>query len=183
MFPSTDLGPCEIWAGTNIAAAVKICDTVGGFKLGYTEEYAETKMDKTGNRGRSKVVVGGECKGTGAAGEATLTQLAALTGQALDTGSTRLPLNSRIGENLRADAQVVAIKPIINNVVSITAADWFYIPAGTFEVNWELVWDVSGQRVYGFAIEGHPVKADEVASGGRLVADGYDEGDILVLGA
>jgi len=182
MFPSTPIGPCEIWAGTTQALAAKICDTVGGAELTYTEEYATSKMDKTGNRARAKVVIGGECKVTGAAGEATIAQLASLTGQSADTGDTRLGLGARTGTNLRDDAQVVILKPIIEGVVSVTDADWFVIPAATFEVNWAISFTVDGQRSYGFIIEGHPVTADEVATGGRIVDEGFVENQILVLG-
>lgn len=182
MFPSTDIGPCEVWAGTSVAAAVKAFDTKGGLNLTFVEEYVKSTMDKTGNWARRKVVTGGESKATGAAGEATIAQLATLSGQAADAGGTRLALKARAGTDLRASAKVYIYKPIIDGVVSTDDADWFYHPAGTMEVNWDVPFNVDGQRVYGFVIEGHPVTADEIASGGRLAGEGFAEKDVLVLG-
>jgi hypothetical protein len=176
------IGPVEIWAGDTTAAAAKLFDVKESVNLKYEEEYAKSTMAKTGTSGRSKVVVGESCLVTGAAGEATIAQIAAIAGQAADSGNTRLALLSRVGKDLRDSAKVFILKPIIGGVVTTDAAKWYVIPAGTIAPKFDLERSPAGQEQYGFEIEGHPLTAEEVASGGRLAGEGFVERTVLVLG-
>ncbi len=176
------IGPVEIWAGNTKATATKIFDTKEAVNLKYEEEYAKSTMAKTGNSARSKVVVGETCLVTGAAGEATIAQIAAIAGQAADSGNTRLALKSRVGTDLRDSAKVFILKPIIGGVVTTDPANWYVIPAGTIAPKFDIEHSPTGQKQNGFEIEGHPLTAEEVASGGRLAGEGFVERTILVLG-
>jgi hypothetical protein len=182
MFPDTPIGPCEVWLGTTLASATKACDIHTSLNLAFAEEYAESRMAKSGTFARHKIVVGGSCKATGAAGEATIAQLAALTGQAADSGDTRLALKARVGTDLRNSAKVAILKPIIGSALA-ASTEWYVMPAATLEVAWDVPFSADGDREYGFVIQGHPVTADEVDSGGRIAGEGFEENDLLVLGA
>jgi hypothetical protein len=183
-FPGREIGPIEICVGDSYAAAALVGRTQGPANLTFEESTAVSRLNVTGLTTRSKVITGVSCMLTATFGEATIAALASLTGQAADTGETRLALKSRVGTDLRANAQCVVAKPILTGgVLDTDATHWFVIPAGmiSMKINAEL--SVEGQTLWAAEIEGAPLTAEEVDSGGRLAGEGFEEFDVLVLGA
>ena len=182
-FPGREIGPVAIWIGDTTSTAAQVGDTKGPVTLQFEESAARSTLNKSGTTARSKVITGVTCIASGALGEATIEAIATITGQAADSGNTRLALGSRVGTDLRDAAKVVILKPMIGETVSSDAGEWYVIPAGTImaKINQEHAVESDG-LLWTFEIEGHPVTADEIASGGRLAADGFAVGDVLVLG-
>lgn len=174
---TTDIGPCVIDYG-----GVELGETVGGCQFSFKESAIVTRIDKTGTLGRSKYINGLECKVTGAIGEATLAQLAAITG-GTPTG-TELVLQARVGTNLRDSAETAILKPIIAGVASTDNDEFIYIPVATimaaFDVPHRL--EEGAEKVWGFEIEGHPVTADDIASSGDLYGEGWQVNDVCRFG-
>lgn len=183
-FMGHEIGPVEVWAGNSLATIAKVGDTRGPVTITYDESAVTTRLNITGNTPRSKVVTGVESKATMSFGEVTIETLGAITGQTPDSGNTRLALKSRVGTDLRASAKVVVFKPIIGQgQVSTDAKEWFVYPAATIMPRFNVENSVEGEgKSFGCEIEGHPVKASEIASGGRITGEGFEEYDVLVLG-
>jgi len=174
---SENIGPCLLdFGGTELG------ETLGGVTFSFKESSVVTKTDKTGETSRAKYITGAECKVAGAITEATLAQIAKITGGT--PSGTELLLKSRVGANLIDDAGVLILKPIVEGVASVTEADWIYVPKATvlpvFEVKHGLT--EGDQKAWAFEFEGHPVTAADIASGGSLYGEGWVENDIARLG-
>ena len=164
------------------AGGINLGETLGGVTFSFKESAVVTKTDKTGETARAKYITGCECKVTGAITEAALTQIGIIAGRAPST--TELLLKARVGANLIDDAAVVILKPIVEGVASTDEKGWIYIPKATvlplFEVKHGLT--EGDQKAWAFEIEGHPVTADDIASGARLYGLGWLVNDVARLG-
>lgn len=171
------IGPVVIDFG-----GVELGNSVGGSTFTFKESAVTTKIDATGTLARSKYINGAECKVTGAIGEATLAQIAAITGGTVD--GDELTLKARVGTNLMDSAETCILKPIIAGVASTNNNEWIYIPKATimplFEVQHNLA--DGADKVFGYEIEGHPVTADDIASSGDLFGDGWSVNDVARFG-
>ena len=182
MFQDFPIGPAALFFdGTEVGLMQ------GGCTVSIDEETVKTYADKTGKVARFKVSVGRLVMVKGAITEATLAQIAAITGGTVTAGSTidELVLHSGVGTDLTALARESILKPIINNVVSADPADFIYIPKMSLSAKFELAYNFDGQRVFGFEGEGHPVLAADIADGGFLYNSGspdYAEGDLIRFG-
>lgn len=176
IFPNS-MGPAELTYD-----GVVLGNTKGGINFRYSEETATATVDKTGDTPRAKVVTKAECMVTGALAESALSQLAKLVGGSV-TGSTKLVLANRVGKDLVTAAKTLIIKPIVDGAATADTTKWVYIPKSSVVPKFEVTYNLADQKVWAFEFEGHPVTADDVASGGSLAGQGYSEGDIAVLGA
>ena len=175
MFTNHNIGPATLeFDGTPLG------ETYGGVVVSYKETTAKAMTDKTGETPREEVVTGQEARITGALTEATLTQIAKLTGGTVD--GTELEVLNRVGKDLVTQAKILIIKPIVEGTVSSTAADWIYVPKASPRPVFELPFRLGEQKVWGFEFVAHPVLAADVASGGALAAETYAEGCLLRFG-
>lgn len=173
------IGPCVIERD-----GVEIGHSAGGIKIAYEQQTASSKLDKTGDTERSEVVTGESFLVTGAIGEASLANLAAqIPGSDLNSGGTMLDVISAVGMDLRENASEFVFKPLVQGVKSSNTAEYVYVPAGTIKPKWDVSYTHNGDKVFGFEIKGHPVTAEEIASGGRLAAKTYVEGQLFRMGA
>jgi hypothetical protein len=179
MFKDLDIGPVEVVRGST-----SLGETKGGVRLTFNESDMKTTVDRTGETARAKYVIGTECKAVGAIAEATLAQLAEVTGMTVTEGATtdELALKDRTGTNLLDSAETVTLKPIVAGTTSTEAAKWIVIPKATIKPTFDVNHTPQDQQVWGFEIEGHPVKAADLLSGALLAGSGYAVGTILKLG-
>jgi len=175
MFSNHNIGPATL-----VFDGVALGETYGGLVVSYRETTAKAMTDKTGETPREEVVTGQEGRITGALTEATLAQIAKLTGGTVD--GTGLEILNRIGKNLVADAAILIIKPIVEGVVSTTDTDWVYVPKASPRPVFELPFRLAEQKVWGFEFVAHPVLAADIASGGDLAGEDYSEGCLIRFG-
>ena len=177
---SSNIGPCVLeYDGTEIG------ETYGGANFKYTMSAAESKTDKTGETARQRIVTGSECSVTVPLTEATLDQLAVVVpGSDLTAGPTNkaLHLQSTVGMDLVDNAHTLILKPIVEGVASTDEEDWTYIPKASVIPIFDVPFKLSDQKVWNVEFMGHPVLAEDVATGGDLYDTDYVEGDVAILG-
>ena len=175
---SKNIGPCEL-----VYDSTPLGLTKGGTTFTCTRSTVKTVADKTGETAREKLVTGDECLVKAAITEATLEQLAKIVGGTA-TGSTakQLKLQNKVGTNLIDTAKTLTLKPLVAGAVDETAANWIVIPKATINPTFEVPFDLANQKVWGLEAEGHPLTADDVASGGTFGDGTWEEGDIALLG-
>lgn len=177
---SLNVGP-----GSLILGGTSLGLTHGGIQLVITRATFDSKADVTGENARQRYVLGEEVKVTAKITEATLTQLAALTGGSLTEGSTedQTVIKSLVG-TLLANQELI-IKPLEAGVLSTDESEWIHIPSASLNFNIDLPITIDAQRVWGFECMGHPVVASEIAAAGHLYNSGspeYAVGDLVKLG-
>ncbi len=175
---SKNIGPCDL-----VFDSTSLGLTKGGTIFYFTRNTAKTTADKTGETAREKLVIGEECMVKAAITEATLEQLAKIIGGTVSGTTTKqLKLNNSVGTNLIDGAKELILKPLAAGVVSANEADWIRIAKATINPNFEVPHDLQNQKVWAFEAEGHPLTADDVASGGTWGDGTWAEGDIAIMG-
>jgi hypothetical protein len=148
--PIGDLGPCLcLWGGTSLGP------TLGG--VTFKEEVTSVDIREDGHgespvdaifTGR-KVTI--ECKFT----RSTLAQL-----EAMITGSTagadNLKVVNTVGDQMFADSEELILKPLVNNVASVTATEWIHIHKTYPVAAVEFGYDNSGQRIVNVTFRAFP---------------------------
>jgi hypothetical protein len=173
-----NIGPCAL-----NYKSVELGETYGGTVLNYTMNAAKTFVDKTGQTARKKIVIGVEANIEVQLTEASLTQLAAIVpGADLSSAADRLALQVPVGSDLVGSAGVLILKPIIEGIATTDDSLWIYIPKASCLPQFSVPLKLEEQYVWKIMFEGHPVTADDIASGGPLYGDGYAVGDVIVLG-
>jgi len=177
---SKNLGPVVLdYDGTVLG------ETKGGTNFKYTMSSVKSTADKTGEMARAKVISGVECTVTVGLTEPTLEQLLAVCpGASLSAGPTSkgLSLQSPIGTDVVESAAILILKPIVDGIASVTAADWIYIPKASVLPVFDVPHKIEEQKVWNVEFEGHPVLAADLATGGALFGEAYVEGDVALLG-
>jgi len=177
---SKNLGPVVLDYGGTELGEVK-----GEANFKYVLTTVKSTVDKTGEMARAKVISGVECTVTAAISEATLEQLLAVCpGASLSSGTATkaLSLQTPIGTDLVESAAILILKPIVDGIASVVAADWIYIPKASVLPVFDVPHKIEEQKVWNVEFEGHPVLAADVATGGALFGEAYVEGDVAVLG-
>ncbi len=178
---SYNIGPVQIELG-----GVSLGLIFGGATLRYEETVENTRADITGDNPRGIYVTGDMVEVTGAITEATLAQIAKITGGVHSSGTaSQTDLAARVGTNLAASAAEAVLKPIVGSSVSVTAAEWTYIPACVVIPKLEVVGQYNGQKAWAFQAIGIPVTAAMIASGGHLYNSGspkYAVNDLVRFG-
>ena len=178
---STNVDPVEIVKG-----AVAIGLTLGGANLVANRSAFRPVADITGDTARGKYITGEQVMVRGAITEATHEQLAKILAETVAGSTTKaVTMKSKVGLDLLANPEMVILKPIQGGVVSVVPADWIYVPVASIMANFDVPMQIAGQKAWAFEIEGHPVKAEHIASGGHLYNSGSPEfavGDLLRLG-
>ena len=154
----------------------------GGVKVHFDRAVFKTKADSTGDTPRSEIVMGSNASAACALTEVQLDSLAAVSIGSLNTGETRLALSHEVGRDLLDDADELIVKPIIDGIVSTDPEDWICIPKAVPLVNFDVELKLGTQNAWGVTFEGHPVLAEDIASGGNLDGKGYAVGDMIVFG-
>ena len=173
---SKNLGPVDLdYKGTSAG------ETFGGTQFKVAMNTAKSMIDKQGETARTKTVTGTVVTVETAVTEATLAQLVALYSGAAVSG-TRAHFGNPVGTDLVESAGVLILKPIVNQVVSITEADWIYVPKASVVPNFDVPLILDNQRVWGVIFEGHPVTAVDIATGGDLFGLDFSEGDLWAGG-
>lgn len=100
------------------------------------------------------------------------------------TAQTSLAVKTVVGHNLTDDAGVLIIKPVVDGVASADAQDWLYIPRASVEVDANVTFDATGQKVYKVRFEGHPVLEGGIAAvtTGDFKHPAFLEDDLYVWG-
>ena len=177
---SKNVGPCVLdYTGAELG------ETVGGVVLNFSQLTFKSVADKTGSTARGKHVTGEECSVTASLTEVTKEILQkVITGSSLSTGPTkkRLTVKTNVGKDLVEDAGMLILKPIIERVASTDTDDWIYLPKASVAPEFDVPLTIDGQRAWKVVFEGHPLLADDVASGGSPgPGAGFVEGDIWAM--
>jgi hypothetical protein len=146
-----DLGPCSITYNSVVLGATK-----GGVKFKYTEESKPVNEDQKGVTNVDEIQVGASaCEVEVPLTRSTLAQLSKVIMGSSYSG-VKLNVNNRVGVSMYDNAQLLILKPMVNNVASATAADWLNIPKAYPKVDFEIAFDNEGQRIYKVTFKGFP---------------------------
>jgi len=146
-----DLGPCKVLYNN-----VDLGSTLGGVKFKYTEESKPVNEDQKGVTNVDEIKVGvSACEVEIPMTRSTLAQLSKVIGGSSYSG-VKLNANNQVGVSMYDNAQLLILKPMVNNVASTTAADWLNIPKAYPKVDFEIAFDNAGQRVYKVTFKGFP---------------------------
>lgn len=158
-------------------------EILGGVKLKYSRSTFKGKADSTGETARSETITGASVSVSCALTYADLEAIGAVSFGTLNSGETRLALSHEVGRNLLEDADELIIKPIVDGVADTDDEHWIYIPKAVPVIDFDTTFKLGEQVAWAVTFEGHPVLADDIASGGYLNGKGYAAGELLVLGA
>ncbi len=174
-----NIGPVQVEYDDGNVGLVK-----DGATVNYERSTVTTTADITGDTPRQKVVTGQSLKVTGAITEATLAQIAKLLNATVVTGTTdnELRIVNQVGLDLIPVAKKLVLKPIVQGVVSTDPAEWFYVPKASVNPALAVVYKHNDQKMWGFEFEGHPLTADDVASGGDWAGGEWVAGEIGAWG-
>jgi hypothetical protein len=146
-----DLGPCSV-----IFNNVDLGSTKGGVKFKFTEESKPVNEDQKGVTNVDEIKVGfSACEVEVPMTRSTLGKLSTvISGSSYTT--TRLRVNNQVGVSMYDNAALLVLKPLINGVASTDTKDWLNIPKAYPKIDFELVFDNEGQRVYKTIFKGFP---------------------------
>jgi hypothetical protein len=155
-----------------------------GAQFTFNESSATTTADITGETPREEIIIGVDCSVSFAITEATLEQLAEITGGTVESGSTKdaLALKARVGQNLVDLAATLILKPIIAGVATTDESKWIVIPKAAPRPEFQVNHSITDQRLWNVAFKGYPLTADDVASGGGWDGLGYQANQVAKLG-
>jgi hypothetical protein len=162
---SGDLGPCDVqFNGATVGP------TNGGVKYKIEDKIAEIKEDGQGVACVDAVYLGSEIGDIEVPlTRFTLAQLDALTEEG-DLAGDVLTVPNVVGKAMYANAKALVLKPMVNNVASVTATEWVTFFKAYPYKKWEVGYDNANQRVY------------KVAFKVFVCQDSPNVGDILKIG-
>ncbi len=156
--PNKDLGPCIlIWDGRAVdGAAVTFSKTFGGVFFRYEELRAPIKRDQAGETDVDEVTTGVVNPEL----EVPMTQeeIAKLVKCFANSEvvAATLRVSNPVGEAIYPLTRQVIVKPIVNGVISTTAAEWIYIHRAFPRITMEEAYDNSAQRTVKVMFKGFP---------------------------
>ena len=143
--PNKDLGPCSVLWDLALAN-VELNPTFGGVKFKDDLSTAPVKEDGHGETPVSAVTIGRITEITVPMTRSSLTQLEkAIHGSV--KGATNLKVSNDVGTDLFPLSKEVILKPLVNNVPSVTTTEWLHIHRCYPIAHLEWVYDNAGQRV------------------------------------
>ena len=152
--PNKDLGPCSvIWDPSG--ANVELNPTFGDVIIKDELTYAEVKEDGHGEAAVDAVPTGRKVEVTVPMTRSSLTQLeAAIKGSV--AGVSNLKVSNLVGGAVFANAKEVIIKPLVDNVASVTTSEWLHIHRAYPFAALEWVYNNAGQRVTNVILKAFP---------------------------
>ena len=174
------IGPCQVvFNGTSLG------HTLGGVKVMVRQNVARGTADATGDTTRQKVISGEEVKVNTALTETTMATLKSIIAGSTEDGDVQSALSmlTQVGRDLVTDAKMVILKPL-QGETAVDDKDWIYVPKASITLNAEVNHHPTEKKVVGIEIEGHPVLAADLASGGFLnaVTPAFVAGELLRFG-
>lgn len=148
--PIGDLGPCQVsWGGTDLGP------TLGGVVFKEEVHSVDIKEDGHGDTPVDAVFTGRidtiECKFT----RSTLAQMEAMiTGSV--AGANNLTVVNTVGDQMFANALELILKPLVNNVASVTNTEWLHVHRTYPVAAVEFGYDNSGQRIINVTFRAFP---------------------------
>jgi hypothetical protein len=148
--PVKDLGPCQV-----LYDSVDLGPTLGGVTFKEELHTKDIMEDGHGDTPVDAIFIGRivtiECKFT----RSSLTQLEAMI-ESSTKGASNLKVVNSVGNAMFADAEELILKPLVDNVASVTAAEWLHIHRAYPVASVELPYDNSGQRVVSVTFKAFP---------------------------
>lgn len=139
-----DLGPCGFdWDG-----GTELSPMFGSVVLKSEQLTAPIKEDGQGDVEIDSVTIGVQGSMEITMTRSTLTQLSKVVHGSTLTGTAQLEVENQVGEALFASAKEVLIKPMVNNVVSVTNTEWITVFKAYPIHKFEITWDNATQRVF-----------------------------------
>ena len=139
--PIKDVGPCSFTLDGN-----ELSPMFGSVTLTSEQLVAPVKEDAQGDIDIDGVTMGVSGTMTITMTRSTLAQLNnVIHGSVL---ATSLKISNQVGEALYASAMQVLIKPLVNNVASVTAAEFITVHKAYPIHKFEITWDPATQRVF-----------------------------------
>lgn len=151
--PIGDLGPVQVlWGGTDLGP------TFGGVVFKEEVHSVDIKEDGHGDSPVDAVFTGRlvtiECKFT----RSTLAQLEAMITSST-AGATNLKVVNTVGDQMLANAEELILKPLVNNVASVTSTEWIHVHETYPVAAVEFGYDNSGQRIINVTFRAFPSSA------------------------
>jgi hypothetical protein len=145
-----DLGPCQV-----LYNAVDLGPTLGGVTFKEELHSVDIKEDGHGDTPVDAIFTGRivtiECKFT----RQTLAQLEAVI-ESSTKGASNLKVVNSVGNDMFADAEELILKPLVDNVASVTASEWLHVHRAYPIASVELPYDNSGQRIVNVTFKAFP---------------------------
>jgi len=143
--PNKDLGPCSVLWDLALAN-LELNPTFGGVKFKDDLATADVKEDGHGETPVDAVTIGRISEITVPMTRSSLAQLEAAIKGAV-AGVSNLKVSNDVGTSLFPLAKEVIIKPLVNNVPSVTTTEWLHIHRAYPIAQLEWTYDNAGQRV------------------------------------
>lgn len=139
--PIKDIGPCSFtWD------AVELSPMFGSVVLTSEQLTAPVKEDGQGDVEIDTVTMGIGGTMTITMTRSTLVQLQKVIHGSVLSGDVKV--SNQVGEALFASAKQVLIKPLVNNVASVTASEFITVNKAYPIHKFEITWDTATQRVF-----------------------------------
>jgi len=162
--PVKDLGPCAvIWdpSGDNI----ELNPTFGGVIFRSEDAIVDILEDGRGTTPIDAVFTGRVASLEVPLTRTTLAKLEKILPGSVK-GATNLKVSTHVGGAMYTSAKEVIVKPVVDNVPSVTTTEWLHIHKAYPVPGFEVAYDNSGQRVFKVTFKVFP--SDESGQVGEL---------------
>jgi hypothetical protein len=136
-----DLGPCQV-----LYNSIDLGPTLGGVTLKEEQHSVDIKEDGHADTPVDAITTGKVTTVEANFTRSSLTQLEQMIESAVKT-ATNLKVKNSVGNAMYADSHELILKPLVDNVASVTAAEWLHVhkayPLGAPEFKF----DNANQRV------------------------------------
>ncbi len=159
--PVRDLGPAMlVYFGTELG------ETFGGARFRTSVEVTPVMEDRYGNQPIDDIDIGSVVELEVNLTRLTLAQLTAVMPGASGSGTAgdQMVIRSTVGKSSYDNAGPLIVKPIVESVVSVDSTEWLTIFKAFPRPDSEVVYDVTGQRIYKIIFRGYRVQEDEVGA-------------------
>ena len=165
-----DLGPCSVIMNPDGTPA-ELNPTMGGVKMRDTLLFTKIVEDGMGESAVSGVDKGREVQLEVPMTRASIARLNLVIYGSELVGST-LTVKNTVGNDFYSLAKKILIKPLVNNIASITTSEWTHLWHCFPVVDQEIVYDNSEQRVAKILFEVYP--SQDTARRGKFYQYGPD---------
>jgi hypothetical protein len=136
-----DLGPCQV-----LWNSIDLGPTLGGVTFKEEQHSVDIKEDGNGDTPVDAITTGKITTVEANFTRSSLTQLEKMIVSATKS-ATNLKVKNSVGNAMFADAEELILKPLVDNIASVTSSEWLHVhrtyPLGAPEFKF----DNSGQRV------------------------------------
>ena len=145
--PVKDLGPCSVLWDPTPGANVELNPTFGGVIFRSEDAVVDILEDGRGTTPIDAVFTGRVASLEVPMTRTTLAKLNKILPGSV-AGANNLKVSTHVGAAMFASSKPIIVKPIVDNIPSVTTTEWLHIHHAYPVPGFEVTYDNAGQRVF-----------------------------------